>query len=277
MGVSWRDYIRARYGNRVNISEADINRAIAQSGASGADGVEVLLSEIIIPAPPPQAARANAVAAQIAATTSQSQFSSFARQYSALPSRNNGGRLPWTPLSNFPPQLYSIILGLGLNEVTAPLPITNGVALFQMRGVREVPSAPAAPSAIDYAAFYLPGAGTDAGQAAAQALALRVDTCDDLYGEARGLPPEQLERNSTAPAAIPQDVALELARLDPGEVSFRLTRGNNVMFLMLCERVAAEGAFADRDAVRNRLRSQRLSGFADALLEELRSGARISG
>ena len=275
-GVSWRDYIRSRFGNQVQITEADIDRAIGQSG-SGADGVEVLLSEIIIPAPPPRAAQAQQIANRIAQTTSTSQFSSFARQYSALPSRDNGGRLGWLPIANYPPQLHGLILGLSIGEVTAPIAIPNGVALFQMRGIREVAAARPAPSAIEYAAYYMPGAGTTAGQTAAAQLKLRVDTCDDLYGTAKGQPPEVLERVTAAPSEIPQDIALALAQLDRGEVSTSVSRGDNIVFLMLCNRVTTAGGTVDRDEVRTRLRSQRLAGYADALLADLRAAAVIRG
>ncbi len=276
MGVIWRDYVRARFGNSVTITQADIDRELGQSG-QGADGIEVLLSEIIIPAPPPRAARANAIASDIAQTRSEAAFSSAARQYSALPSRNNGGRLGWLPISNYPPQIQGLILGLSKGEVTAPIGITNGVALFQMRGIREVASAPKAPTSIEYAAFYMPGAGTEAGRNAAARLALDVDVCDDLYGAAQGQPADVLERNASAPSEIPQDIALELARLDRGEVSYNVTRGDNIVFLMLCERVTGDGFGGDRDAVASRLRSSRLAGFAEALLEEMRTAADING
>lgn len=271
IGVTWRDYIRTRYSRQVTITDTEIDRFINQSGA-GTDGIEVLLSEIIIAAPPPQAANALATAERISQTRSTDAFSSEARRVSALPSRNNGGRLGWLPISNYPPQLRSVILALGTGEVTAPIPIQNGVALFQMRGVREVPTAPKPPAAIEYAAYYMAG-----GQDAARALADRVDTCDDLYGVAQGQPAEVLERDSLPPAEIPQDVALELARLDAGEVSYNLTRadGRTTVFLMLCNRIAADGAVTDRDAVENQLRSQRLAGFADALLADLEARATI--
>ncbi len=275
VGVSWRDFVRSRFDSQVNVTEADIDRAIGQAGR-GADGIEVLLSEIIIPAPPPQAAQATARARQIAQTTSQAVFSDAARQFSALPSRNNGGRLGWLPITNYPPQLQGLILGLAPGEVTAPIQIPNGVALFQMRGLREVAKPLPAPASIEYATFFLPGAGTSAGLAAAQQLEANVDTCDDLYGAARGLPTDVLARETRAPSEIPQDIAIELARLDRGEVSYNVTRGDNVVFLMLCERSLSDtAAGADRDAVRNRLRSQQLSGFADALLEDLRASATI--
>lgn len=271
IGVSWRDYIRTRFNRQVNITDTEIDRAINQTGAA-ATGIEVLLSEIIIPAPPPRAAQALATAQRIAQTKSFDVFSREARRVSALPSRNNGGRLGWLPLANYPPQLRSVILDLGIGEVTAPLQIPNGVALFQMRDVREVPQAPVPPAEIEYAAYYLAG-----GQAEARALADQVDTCDDLYGVAKGQPVEVLERDSLPPAQIPQDVALELARLDPGEVSYNLTRadGATTVFLMLCNRIATEGAETDREAVENRLRSARLAGFADALLADLEASATI--
>lgn len=277
VGVSWRDFIRTRFGKRAVITEEEVNQAIAQAGGGGSQ-IEVLLSEIIIPAPPPQAASALATAQRISDLTSTAAFEAQARRVSVLPSRANGGRLGWLPLSNYPPQLHSLILGLSPGQVTAPLPIPNGVALFQLRAVREVAAPNIAPAAIDYATFYLAGGRSEEGISAAQSLASNVDTCDDLYGEARGQAASVLDRKSVAPSELPQDVALELARLDAGEYSYNLTTadGQTLMFLMLCgrENAAAEGT--DREAVRNQLLSQRLAGYADALLEDLRSAATIT-
>ena len=217
-----------------------------------------------------------AQAERISQIRSFGAFEAQARQVSALPSRVRGGRLNWLPISNYPPALRSIILELGPGEVTAPLPITNGVALFQLRDVREVAQPRPTPTAIEYAAYYI---GGDASFGAAQDVAARVDTCDDLYGIARNQPAEVLERDSLAPDAIPQDVAIELAKLDPGEVSYNLTRadGQTRVFLMLCNRTFGEGDAVDREAVRAQLRSQRLGGLAESLLEDLKAAATING
>lgn len=276
MGVTWRDYIRSRFGRQARITEAEIDRALAQTGDQS-QGIEVLLSEIIIAAPPPRAAQAMARAERISQMRSTSAFEAQARQVSALPSRARGGRLGWLPISNYPPALRSIILDLSPGEVTAPLSIPNGVALFQMRDVREVPQPKPNPTTIEYAAYYI--GGGEASLGAAQDLQARVDTCDDLYGIAKGQPEEVLQRDSLPPAEIPQDVALELARLDPGEVSYNLQRadGQTRVFLMLCKRSFADSGTVDRDAVRTQLRSQRLGGLADSLLEDLKAAATING
>ena len=61
-------------------------------------------------------------------------------------------------------------------------------------------------------------------------------------------------------------------------MSTALTRsdGNTLVFLMLCGRTAALNETASREEVALQLRQQRLSGYSDSLLEELRADARIS-
>ena len=276
VGVLWRDFIRGRFGREINVTDADIERAIAQRGTAPSQ-LEVLLSEIIIAAPPDRAERARTAADQIARMRSFAEFEAAARQVSALPSREDGGRLDWLPIENYPPQLQSLILDLETGEVTEPIEIPNGIALFQLRGKREVMRAAQAPQSIDYAAYYIPGGKTEAGLRQAARVRDQVDICDDLYGVARNQPAEVLDRRSAAPAAIPSDVALELARLDPGEASYNLTRdnGETLIFLMLCARENAGAGATDPGAVRNQIRGQRLATFADALLEDLRASAII--
>ena len=276
VNVSWRDYIRSRFGDRAQVSEAEIDQALGQS--SGSAGIEVLLNEIIIAAPPPRAASALATAQRIAQLTSTSAFEAEARRVSALPSRTRGGRLDWLPITNYPAGLRGLLLDLAPGQVTAPIPITDGVALFQMRGLREVNQVAPEPAAIEYAAFYIAGGLTDRALREAQSIDNRVDTCDDLYGVAQGLPEDRLQRDVLPPADIPTDVAMILATLDTGETNYSLTRANgeNLVFLMMCGRTPVLGEGVDRETVRNQLRSQRLANYADALLADLRAAATIS-
>lgn len=272
--VGWRELVRARYASRVQITDAEINRALGETQGSG---VRVLVSEIIIPAPPQQAARVNALAEQISQSKSTAEFSNYASRYSATASRGRGGRLPWQNLTDLPPSLQPLILNLAPGEVTDPLPIPNAVALFQLRDIEETSVTAPTYTEIEYAAYYIPGGRTEAALAQAAQIRGRIDTCDDLYGIAKGQPAEVLERVKKAPSDIPQDVAIELSKLDTGEVSTTLTRANGqtLMLLMMCGRTAAANASASREDVTNALRQERLTGYAEQLLEQLRADARI--
>ena len=276
-GIAWRDLIRARYGARVSISEAEIDRALATQ-RSGGSNIRVLVSEIIIPAPPPQAARVAAIAEEIAQTTSPAEFSSYARKYSATATRGAGGHLPWQDLANLPPVLQPLILALAPGQVTEPLNIPNAVALFQLRDIEETGAPAKTYSAVEYAAYYMAGGRSEQTLQQAANLKAQVDVCDDLYAFAKGQPEGVLDRETRKPSELPKDFAIELSKMDEGEVSTTLTRsdGQALVFLMLCGRTAEQNAEVSREDVANALRQRRLSSFADGLLAELRSEARIS-
>lgn len=276
VGIAWRELINARFGSRVQISEQEIDRALGRAG--DASGIRVLVSEIIIPAPPENAAEVQEIAQQIAASGSTAEFSDFARQYSATASRDNGGLLPWQNLTDLPPILRPILLGLAPGEVSEPLNIPDAVALFQLRDIEETGVPTTEFAGIDYAAYYIAGGRTPEALSRAATLRRDIDVCDDLYAVAQGQPEEILERGSKPPAEIPQDIAFELSKLDQGEVSTALTRngGQTLVFLMLCGRTAAVNEEVARADAASALRQNRISAIADSFLEQLRADARIS-
>ncbi|MDO6586688.1 peptidylprolyl isomerase [Salipiger sp. 1_MG-2023] len=276
-GLSWRQLVQARFGGQSAISQTEIDRAL--SGAGGQSNVRLLLSEIIMPAQPQEAAAVQARAERLAQTTSTAEFSAAARQYSATATRDNGGRLPWKALDELPPQLRSILMALSPGEVTAPIPLQGAVALFQLRNIEEAGYTPPEIASVDYAAYYMAGGRSTETLAKARVLAQRVDRCDDLYGIAKGQPASVLTRETLPPSQLPTDVAFELSKLDPGEVSTALTRSNGqtLMFLMLCGRTAKVAEDADRNTVEMGLRNQRLGALSDSYLAQLRANARIVG
>jgi len=275
VNLLWRNYVSARFGSRARPSDTEVDRAMGRGGASG--GIQVLLSEVIIPVTPQTAAQVEALADRIAQVKSYDAFSSAATQYSASNSRTDGGQLGWMPLTRLPAPLQPVILELKKGEVTAPLALPNAVALFQMRGIRETGISEPNYAKVDYASYLIPGGRAPEALAKAQQIIDGTDTCDDLYGIAKGQPPEVLERNERAPREIPRDVALELSKLDTNETSTALTRNNGqtLVLLMLCGRTAQATAEATRDQIGNALVEQRLQSFAASHLEQLRADAQI--
>ena len=278
-GIAWRDYVRARFASRATVTEAEIDRALDDTGAGG--GLRVLLSEIFLPArTPEELAQSERLAARIADNATLGSFAGAARQYSVAPSRERGGRMDWADLGDLPPPLRTAVAGLRPGEVSAPLSTGNAIGIFQLRAVDEAAVSRPAASAIEYAAYYIAGGRSDAALAEAARVAADVDTCDDLYQVAKGQPDEVLQIDTLPVGEIPQDVALELAKLDAGETSTALTRANGqtLVFLMLCGRsygAPEEAGAEDRAAIATRLRDARLSSLADGHLAELKADATI--
>lgn len=274
-GVIWREYVRARFLGRARPTEAEIDRAMGQGGTGG--GVRVLLSEIIIPATPQTIDQVQAEAERIAQITSFDAFSEEARRYSAAPTRSEGGRMGWLPLSNLPPAIQPVVLALAPGEVTAPIPLPDAIALFQLRSIQETGAPAPRYAAIEFAAYFIPGGRSEAALAEAAELRAEVDSCDDLYGVALDKPEGTLRRESLPPADIPRDYALELAKLDEGEVSTALATndGQSLVFLMLCGRTAALNEDASREDIAAALTNQRINALAQGFLDQLMADALI--
>ncbi len=269
-GLAWREVVRNRFGPRAQITEAEIDRALALSSRPGS--ARVLLSEIILRADTPEfRAQARALAARLTREIeTPAQFAAAARQYSVSGSAGRGGRIDWLDLSNLPPQIASAVLSLGPGEVSDPIPVPNAIALFQLRAIEETDPKTPETLSVQYARFFLPGAST----AEAADVAARVDSCDDLYGVAKGLPEERLRFDTLPLPQVPADLALELAKLDERETA-TLMRGDSAVLLMLCGRTAVLPEDADRQAIRLQLFNQRLASYANSWLEELKADAII--
>ena len=275
-GLIWRKVVRERFRGKFAITEADIDRKLAQTGSSTA--VRVLLSEIILPANTPQAqAASSARSAEISQISTLPAFASAARRYSASPSKGRSGRLDWMDITNLPPAIAAKIVALSPGEVTDPLPVSGGIALFQMRALEEYEGPAPENVSVDYAAYLIPGGKTPEALDTAATIRAKIDTCDDLYGLAQGQPTEQLIRDSQPVAELPSDYAIELAKLDPGESSTALVTqsGQNLVFLMLCARDQELPEEVSRDQIKAQLQNQRLQSYAVGYLEELRAAAFI--
>lgn len=273
--LTWREIIRGRFGPRVSVTEADIDKAMDALGSRAA--VQVLLSEVIIPLQPGYEEQIKEIADQVALIDNFTDFAAAAKQYSAAATRDQGGKLGWLPINRLPEPLRPVLLGLEPGETSAVIPMQGALAIFQMRSIAETAYRAPRIAAVEYASYRLPGGRTPENLVKAAKIAGELDTCDDLYGTNFGQADALLDRVTAAPADLPRDIAVELAKLDDNEVSYTLTanEGQDLLMLMLCGRSAELGEDASREQVSLQLRTQQLESFAQGYLEELRSEARI--
>ncbi len=270
-GIVWREVVRRKFARRIKITEADIDRTLALQNARG--GARVLMNEIFLPArDAEELARSEPLARQILEIKSIETFNSAARQVSVAPSREKGGATDWVDLSKLPGGMARTFLTMKPGEVTGPFNTGKALGLFQLRALEETSVPDPRPVSVDYAIYRLEG-----GISAATDLQAAADTCDDLYGEALGKPGGTLQRYVLAPDDIAQGVALELARLDAGEVSTALMAddGQTPLFLMMCGRNYEVTAELSRDDIRSRLQNERIGSYAISYLAELRADATI--
>ena len=133
--VLWRDVIRAKFGAQAEPSDADINRAISTN--SGGGTLDVQLAEIILAYSPGQETVAKNVIQGVINTPTRENFSRVAQQYSASPSRANGGVLDFTPTSQLPPALQSGLTGAKPGDIIGPFEVEGAYILFQLRDLTE--------------------------------------------------------------------------------------------------------------------------------------------
>lgn len=292
-GVAWRGVIRQRLLGQVTVSDAEVERALTRIIETPIV-TNVLLSEIIIPAPEgeEQAAKARADAI-VASKPTESQFAAAARQYSASGSAAQGGRLNWLPVDNMPPTLRPIILALQPGQTTQALQVQGAVIVFLLRDTRGTLRPGAREQVLDY--LTLPFATP--GEAASVAALSR--TCDDLYQQVGPTLAPLVQRQTVAQNAIPALIATQLASMDDNEAAV-VNYGGRADLVMLCSRepvllaemqkpVATTAApedgveaavpdaqgIPDREMMREQLFNQKATALADAYLAELRADALI--
>ena len=268
-GLLWREVVRARFGPRAQVSEAEIDRAVASATREG--GARVLLSEIVLRADTPETrTRALRLAERLRGEISTPEaFGAAAQRYSVAQTAGRGGRLNWTALSQLPANVRNAVLGLAPGQISEPVTVPNAIALFLLRKLDDRSTGDSETLALDYARFYLDrGTRDEAARVAAE-----LDTCDDLYGVAKGLPEERLVREVVRLEALPEDLSLAMARLDDNETTF--LGGASPSLLMLCGRTPELDDEADRAAIRQQLVNQRLASYAEGYLAELRADAII--
>lgn len=277
-GALWRELIRARYGETLRITDAQVEQAISVEGVQPV--TEVLMSEIFLPADPQFAEVVQRIIPQIRAIRSVQEFSNAARQVSASPSGPSGGRINrWVNIAALPPELGARFETAGVGTVVGPIETPGAYAFFQLRGRRNSRDVPPEAVELDYRRVGLPGGMSDSNRSRVAQLRANMDGCVDFNAMVlRAFP----ELPATAPTSItralpevPAATRNELERLNPGEISANMVESGELVVLMLCaRRVGGEGA-PTPDMVRNGLINRALEGQAALYLQRLRSDADI--
>ena len=272
-GMLWREAIRARYSAVTSITDAEIDRAMAEYRPESVPTIRY--AEIVLPGSGAERSASLALARRLRQQiVEESDFYAAARRYSKGSTAGSGGNQDWQRLTSFDDKIRVALLRTQPGKVSEVVQSDENITLYMVLDrAEEALSAAEMAVLVEYAEFLIPD-GPGALDEAAK-IRGRVDTCDDLYDVAKGLPADRLKRETRAPGAVPADVAGALTLLDPGESSASVTRGGWRVFLMLCRRGVDMALMPSREDARAQLMNQRLGAQAEIYLAELRSEAII--
>jgi peptidyl-prolyl cis-trans isomerase SurA len=277
-GVIWRDLVQGRFGPDIFVTEAQIDRALSVANVRPVE--EVLISEIFLPTDPQFAEIVQELIPQVLAIDTIEEFALAAREISAAPSGEQGGRVDtWFALRQLPEDVATALEGARVGQVIGPLEVPGAYAFFQLRARREARELPAGQIELEFRRAVLPGGRSEANLARVAELRGRAPRCADfgpvLFDLAPGLPAEAVETLTLRQPQLPAGLATELARLNPGGISANLVEQGQLVVLQLCARRFLPEPEPTREQVRFAVFNEQIQRRAEVWLQTLREEAEI--
>ena len=277
--ISWRGWIRGRYGSRLTVGEDQIKAFQSrQQAESGKPQYEI--SEVFVDATRAGGMDTAMKGAQqlIDQLQKGAPFAAVAKQFSNSPTAANGGDVGWVTPGEMPPEVDQALGSLRPGQLSAPIPVKDGVYIIHLKERRAGGAAMVVN--LKQAAIAIPKGASEADVAAAQAkllaLRARLKGCDNLAAEAANVPGVvagdlgEAETKDLAPAfrAAADGVPV-------GGVSDPIRTDAGLHLVAVCNRHHSGEEVMDHDQIENRLYGQQLAMIAKRYLRDLRNQATI--
>ena len=265
--ILWFETINRKFSSKISSSMLSSNIE-NQSGSTSE--IQVLLTEIIIPVQIGFEDEANQKIEDLRKIRSLKKFSEAAFSNSVAPTREVGGKIKWQNLSNLPSVVRPLIAGLSIGEVTEPLPIAGGLAIFQLRDLREG-NRKSKSKFVDYAEFTF-----KKNTKTKNLIINNVMICDDLYSFLNRIKKADLKRNNVMENSLSKELSKILSELDKNEFIIQENDSIAAKLFMVCGRSEKEKlSTGDINEISRTIANKRLLSLANSYLDNLRQEARI--
>ncbi len=131
--VIWAQVVRARFGNRVEPGEAEIDAELGL--VQSRTGFRYRISEIGLPLGGDGRSdeETRALAAQLSQELNNGgDFTAAVSQYSKAPSAARGGQVGWISTERMPPDLIRALSTLEVGQVSEPLTVAGGLSILKL-------------------------------------------------------------------------------------------------------------------------------------------------
>ncbi|MBM3601072.1 MAG: peptidyl-prolyl cis-trans isomerase [Alphaproteobacteria bacterium] len=275
--IAWNKLIRLRGGPAVQISEDEIDEAIADATANK-DRPEYRISEIFLPVDTSdQEDDVRRLAERmIQQIRSGADFTSIARQFSQAGSAAVGGEVGWVRSNQMDPELERAVAAMKPGEVSEPVRTLGGFYVISLAEV-VVPSQRSADTVLAMRQVLLPvPPGSDGSAQLAQATKISetAKKCTDMDDAARELKsPANPDLGRVKLGEMSPQLRPQVESLAVNQPTKPIKFTNVVLVLMVCDRIEPRQAAPDRDDVREQITRQRLDQQARRILRDLRRAA----
>lgn len=270
-GLKWRAVVQSKFVRKAAVQDEEIENAL--NLGSSQTQLSLLVSEIILPFQERGEVETRRLAEELSnSIRNAGDFAAAAARYSSSPTAQSEGRLEWTPSDKMAPRIRTQLLALDPGQVTPPIEFTEFVGIFLLRGVRTERVSNPLPVSLNYLLVNLPPVSDPASEA--RDLIGKADTCMDLRAVAEKYGVAATTEATVLASSAPRPVAGELAKLDRNEAIAFTNSAGQTSVVMLCSRIR-ELPDESREGLRQALFNERISGFGDSYLQELKGQAFI--
>jgi peptidyl-prolyl cis-trans isomerase SurA len=277
--ISWRGWIRGRYGQRLVVGDDQI-KAFQKRMEAEAGKPQYEIGEVFIDAGRAggQAAAEQGAAQLVSQLQKGAPFAAVARQFSNSPSAANGGEVGWISTGEMPPEVDQALENLRPGQLSAPIPVKDGAYIIFLKDRRAGESSTVV--RLKQAAIALAKDATAeqvaAAQATLQAMQPKIQGCDNLESVAAKTPGVvagdlgEADTKDLAPA-----FRQVVDTLQAGQVSQPVRTDAGLHLIAVCDKHAGGAGQMTREQIEDRLYGQELSMIAKRQLRDLRNSATI--
>jgi peptidyl-prolyl cis-trans isomerase SurA len=277
--ISWAKIVRRRVRQQVEVSENEIDEALARMQAN-VGKTESRVAEIFVPIDRvDQADEAKRSADRIVEQLKRgAPFPAVAQQFSQGATAQTGGDIGWVVPGALDPTLDAAVARLQPRQHSEPLRTPAGWHILYVIDRRNFASARPDDTRLNLVQMTLPlpigatGEETSRATSEAQKVMASVRQCGDLHALARpvkGATTGDLNGVRVGDLAANREMYESLPKLQPGQTGgpFRVAEGLQVV--ALCSREGGQGLPA-RDAISQQLLLQKLEAASRRYMRELR-------
>jgi peptidyl-prolyl cis-trans isomerase SurA len=295
--LAWQKAIEDEYGDRINITDADVSEELARI-AVGKDKPHYLVAEIFLAVDNPEQEEKVHKAADDLETQihNGAPFQTIARQFSQSPTAAVGGDIGWVHEGQLSDELNDALKKLPINGVSPPIRGTGGYYILALRQKQEpmgtkLPDPatlqqPEKPGYLPLARVLLPmppkapQAYLDNAMKAAVAIHDRIASCDQLQKMITGAKGAVfMNLGEMKLTDLSEQIQSELAKTQSGEPTQPFRSAAGIEIIARCDKRAAPlptvWQMPSRDDVEKQLFQEQISMLARRYIRDLKREANV--